>query len=421
MRDEDGAVYRRTMEMRLQFWGGVLLRLAVLAFGVYVLWRVRAVVTVVLASLVVACAVKALVDPLCRQRWGFVKPHMQRVIATSFVFLVLAASMIVIGKLFVSPFQAEFRNLVNHWPAYQVQLETYFNRVQDWYAALPEDFRNFVGQRQESVPTFSPAEFFTDFGKKTMAWASHAVEFFLIPVLAFYFTLDGRTLRNQFLFLVPRRRLRQTIAILDESNSIMRAYIISQFWLAVLAGVIVGVSLKLIGMEYALILGVFAAITRAIPVIGPFIGGIPLVLLTFAYGMQINNPYLWIVASLAFGLMHIVESKLIMPQFLGQALNLHAVIIIIALLIGGEFFGLMGMFLAAPVAALIRVLVMHYFILPNRRSVATNAVTKTPQGGRILRLERAVRASQAIPASLSTTAATIKSFAGAEAPTTTRD
>jgi predicted PurR-regulated permease PerM len=396
MRHEDAASYQRVMTVRLQFWGGVVLRLAFAAAGIYILWRVRAVLTVVIVSLVVACAMKALVDPLCRHRLFFMKPHKQRILATSFVFVALIAAIILTGKLFLAPFQSEFHRLAHNWPMYERQLELNFARARDWYATLPEDVRSFLDQQQDNFSVPTPSSFLSDFGKNTVNIASHALEFFLVPVLAFYFTLDARKLRNQFLFLVPKRRLRQTIAILDESNAIMRAYIISQFWLAVIAGVVVSTALKLIGMEYYLILGVFAAITRAIPVIGPFIGGIPLVLLTFAYGAQTGNPYLWVGATLAFTLMHLIETKFVMPQLLGQALKLHAVVIIIALLIGGEFFGLMGMFLAAPVAALIRVLVKHYLIPPSGRSRPEKSTARASGTVKIPRLARAIRAANTL-------------------------
>ena len=224
----------------------------------------------------------------------------------------------------------------------------------------------------------------------------------MIPVLAFYFTLDAKALRNEALFLVPRPQIRPTLAILSEGGAILRDYIIAQFWLAVIAGVAVGVGLKCIGMDYALILGIFAGITRAIPVIGPLLGGIPVVLLSFVYGAQSGNPMLWVWVTVFFTALHLIESKFVMPKFLGHRLHLHAAVIIIALLIGGEFFGLIGMFLAAPVAALIRVLVMHYVILPRKRREqqerqAEGAVMASVGGpvssGRVLRLERALRTS----------------------------
>ena len=421
MRDSEAAAYKSMVETRLQVWGGILLRLAFAAVTLYLLWRIKAVLSVVIVSLVVACATSALVDPLCRRRLHFMKPHTQRNLATLLVFVVLGFLLYFAGQLIAQPFRAEFIKLVKNWPLYNAQIQAQIALAKDAYATWPLEVRNLLGQQQDNFSVPSPSSFFSDFGKRTVTWASHAVEMALVPVLAFYFTADGRQLRKYFMFLVPRQRRRQTIAILDESNTIMRAYIISQFWLALIAGVLVFAGLRYIGMEYAVVLALFAAFTRAIPVIGPFLGGVPLVLLTFVYGAQIHNPYLWVWTTIAFGVMHIIETKLVMPQFLGRALNLHAVVVIIALLIGGEFFGLMGMFLAAPVAALIRVLLEHYVIRPDKIRTKPAAANAVSGNGRVLRLERALRAARALPtslpASLSTTTVALPSgFSSEKAP-----
>ena len=65
-------------------------------------------------------------------------------------------------------------------------------------------------------------------------------------------------------------------------------------------------------------------------------------------------------------LVRLVESKLLMPKFIGRRIHLHAAIVIIVLLIGAEFFGPLGMFLAAPLAAIGRILVAHYVLRPRR-------------------------------------------------------
>ena len=72
-----------------------------------------------------------------------------------------------------------------------------------------------------------------------------------------------------------------------------------------------------------------------------------------------------------FTLLHLFESKVLMPKIIGYHMRLHPAIIIIVLLIGSEFFGLMGMFLAAPVAAIIKVLINYYVIRPSTRSAGT--------------------------------------------------
>jgi Predicted permease len=392
------AVMAASAEGRLRFWSLLLLRLALAVVAIYVLWRVRTVVTTVVVALVLASAVGALVRPLTRIRIPFLRPRVQRTIATALVFAVLLAATVASVRLMIHPFELEWNELQQNWPKYQSTLAAQINAAQAWYANLnlPPEVRQFIEERLsvEAVP--SPGAWVASLLGRTVSWASHIVELLLIPVLAFYFTLDARELRSELLFLVPKARQRSTLAILSESSAIMRDYVVAQFWLAVIAGVVTGVGLSLIGMKYALILGIFAGVTRAIPVIGPLLGGIPLATLAFVYGAQAGQPWLWIWVVGFFTLLHLVESKIIMPKFLGHRLHLHAAIIIVALLVGGEFFGLMGMFLAAPVAALARVLIMHYVVIPRRRRerAAREGAARTGAtngGGRVLRLERALR------------------------------
>ena len=387
---------RGATETRLSFWWGMIVRFALIGIGVYFLWRVRTILTTVVVALVIACAAQALVTPLCRHRLRWLKPHTQRFLATVFVYVGLCFALFWTVQAFFGPFQTEFSKLIANYPTYQNALTAKVAEAQNWYAKLPPDLKHFIEEQRTKLDAPSPATYLSGVLGATIAWASHIVELILVPVLAFYFTIDGRKLRNEFLFLVPRGQLRPTLAILSEGGAIMRAYIVSQFWLAVIAGVLVGVVLKWMGMDYALVLGLLAGITRAIPVIGPLLGGIPIVLLSFVYGAQHGDPFMWVKVLGFFTAMHLVESKIIMPRFLGHALNLHAVLIIVALLIGGEFFGLMGMFLAAPIAALMRLLLTHYVIAPRRRTPPRPVLTTVGgSGSRVLRLERAVRSSSA--------------------------
>jgi predicted PurR-regulated permease PerM len=410
-------------EARLRFWSRMLLRLALLGLAGYVLWRTRTILATVVVSMVLASAIGALVRPLTRLRLPFLRlhPRTQRTAATVLVFVLLFVGLGWSVRMMVQPFQQEWANLQQNWPGYQKTLAGAADSLQERYAALPPELRARIEEALRGAEVPSPAAYVTGLLGTTVSWASHIIELILVPILAFYFALDARALRSELLFLVPRGRLRSTLAILDEGSSIMRDYIVAQFWLAVIAGVVVGGGLALLGMQYALILGIFAAVTRAIPVIGPLLGGVPIVALTFVYGAQTGQPYLWVTVLLAFTIMHLVESKIIMPKFLGHRLHLHAAVILIALLVGGEFFGLMGMFLAAPVAALARVLVMHFLVLPRRRAEraardaalsealaydadGTPRLTVAPGGaavggGRVLRLERALRAQAAAEAS----------------------
>lgn len=365
-----------TTQLRAERWFGFLLgvfvRVALVAFGVYFFWRVRTILATVVVSIVIAYAAAALVEPLCQRRIRFLSARAQRTLMTAFVFLFLAFAVFGAVQLLVNPFQTQYAELRTNWPTYQAGITEQLTRAKAWYTDLPPDLRRFLEDQKTKQAMPSPGEWVGGVLGTTVTWAAHIVELILIPVLAFYFTLDSRALRNEFLALIPRSKVRDTLGILREGSAIMRSYIIAQFWLAVIAGVVVGVGLWMLGMgKYALILGLFAGITRAIPVIGPLLGGIPIVLLAFVDGARQGEPYQWVWVLVFFTLLHLIESKIIMPKFLGHRLHLHAVVIIIALLVGGEFFGLMGMFLAAPLAALARVLIRHYVIRPRNQALRT--------------------------------------------------
>ena len=383
---------RRGLEIRFQFWSRLLLRLAFIGLCIYLLWRLNLVVTTVVVAGVLASVATAISDPLgrlVRRYIPFIRPHTLRLITVSAAFVIIIGFVYFSVHLLFAPIQTEVRKLIANAPNLETQLEQQVLQAKTIYANFPPMLRDYIERQRETFALPGVSAWLTNFFKSAASLAGHIVELVTIPVLAFYFALDGRALRNQFLFLVPTKRRRSALAILAECGTIMRAYLVTQFWLALIAGILTGVVLKLVGMEYALILGVFAGLTRAIPFIGPPIGGIPVVLMSVLHGAQHGNPYLWVWILAFFTLLHVVESKIIMPHFLGHALNLHAVIVLVSLLIGGEFFGLMGMFLAAPIAALARVLIYHYFIVP--RMQPRRLPKRDPQTGKVPRLERAVR------------------------------
>jgi predicted PurR-regulated permease PerM len=184
-----------------------------------------------------------------------------------------------------------------------------------------------------------------------------------IPVLAFYFVLESKPLKREFLYLIPRRRSRDAVLLLREAAVILQKYAIAQIILCLIAGIVVGAGLWMLNVRYSLTLGVLAGVTRAIPILGPIIGGIPIVLLTGLQSIQSA-----VAVLIFFSLLHLIESKVIMPKLLGDTMHLHPAIILIVLLIGAEFFGVLGMFLATPVAALLKV-TYDYYVLRKRKRV----------------------------------------------------
>ena len=262
-----------------QFWK-LLLRLALIAFTVYFVWRIHTILTDIIVASILAFALIGPVNWLCRRHIPKVRPRTQRLAATLFVFLALGYLMYMGASLMVSPFADQLHGLASNLPAYQQKVAQYAAVLETEYNSLPPNLKALLHRPGGSGgDSFSPLPWLQNALLATATGLARIIDLILIPVLAFYFVLDGHALRNEFLALVPRPRVRETLMLLRESSGIMRTYIIAQLWLCVIAGAVVYAGLSLIHMPYALILGLLAGITRAIPIIGPILGGIPIVLL----------------------------------------------------------------------------------------------------------------------------------------------
>jgi predicted PurR-regulated permease PerM len=378
------------------FW-----RLALVAILVYAGYRLRAIIATVFIGAIIAYVLDPMVEWLSR-RPSFVhfhagcsniviqfqrvyrsmvlrrslppasqvrlRRHTVRTYATLYVFALACVVLWYGGKLVVTPFVAQFRTATSK--AGQKELQGKWQKFLVQYDAQAPDWAQSkeVEKWAKNSNLFKGLETsVNETGLKVLGGMKYVVEIVLLPVLAFYFLIDSHKLKREFVGLVPRPRMRETLRVIHEFNDIMRSFIAGQFILCLLAGVVVGIGLAALGVPYALLLGVLAGVTRAIPIVGPIIGGIPIILLTWlSQGMPVALAVLGF-----FTFLHFAESKFIMPLLIGDRMELHPVVIIVVLIVGGEIGGmliggpigaLLGMFFAAPLAAIARVLIRRYWL-----------------------------------------------------------
>jgi predicted PurR-regulated permease PerM len=347
-------------------WGllkRITLSVGVVALSVYVLYECRSILVSVIIAIFLTYALLPAVQWMCRERIPWLTCKTQRLLATIVVFLVFFVLVSVSVALFVAPFHSEMKDLSKNVTSYVSHLHEWFGSATHWYHRyVPKDVQSVVRKLDWTKMNAQAGEWVKGIWTKTTSWIGYVLELILIPVLAFYFVWDYRTLTREIYGLVPRRRLREAVRIGHDVGEILQSYVIGQFILCLIAGVLTGLVLWALGVPYALVLAILAGVTRAIPVIGPVVSGIPIVLVGMVNSQGgVGLP----IALLVFVvIMHLAESKFIMPRLIGERMNLHPAVVIIVLLVGAEFFGLLGMFLAAPVAAIIRDLVRLYYIRP---------------------------------------------------------
>jgi predicted PurR-regulated permease PerM len=139
--------------------------------------------------------------------------------------------------------------------------------------------------------------------------------------------------------------------MLSDLDRVLDGYIRGQVIMCVIAWVAVTLGLWALGIPHAFTMGLIAGLTRAVPVIGPLLGGIPIVLLC----LFTTNVQTTVIVLSGFIAMHFLESKVLLPKIVGHEVDLHPVSVIVALLLGMEFFGFLGVFLAVPVAAVLKI------------------------------------------------------------------
>lgn len=310
-------------------------------------------VTVLIAG-ALAYVGKPPVDWLARQQIG--RWHCSRFLATS---LVLATGLTLLGllvQLIIVPLVIEIGRLGQEWPRYQTALLQYLDYGLKRYGELlPDTLRQSI-ESQITEITASLAKIVTRGALTTVGWAAFVVELLLIPILTFYFITDAGSLKEEFLLLFSETRRESVVAALQKVDHALAHYIHGQVILCLLAAAVVTIGLLVLGVDFAFTLGAVAGITRAIPIIGPVVGGIPIVLIAFLQqGSQIG-----LVVLTFFVLLHLFESKLLLPRIIGLELHLHPAVVIIALLLGEAVGGLLGLFLAPPLVAVVRVFLVEY-------------------------------------------------------------
>lgn len=171
----------------------------------------------------------------------------------------------------------------------------------------------------------------------------------LVTVLSIYLLVDGERLVRWLRTSAPiKHRPRMTFVIIT-LQSVVGGYIRGQLILCTLIGVLVGAGMALLGVPYAVLLGVMAFILEFIPVIGVLVSGAACVLLALTQG--------WLTALLVlayFVFVHIIEGDVVGPRVVGKAIGVHPAVSIMALVAGGELFGIWGALFAAPIAGLIQ-------------------------------------------------------------------
>lgn len=174
----------------------------------------------------------------------------------------------------------------------------------------------------------------------------------IVPFVVFFLLKDGRKMKKAFVHFVPNRYFEMTLNVLHKIDQQLGWYLRGQFTEAFVVGLLSVIALWLLDVQYFIIIGIFAGLANLIPYVGPVAGAIPAIVVTLVNG---SEPVKVLYIVVAFALVQLIDNVVLQPMVLSKSVNLHPLIIVFAVLIGGQFFGLLGMLLAVPAAGIIKV------------------------------------------------------------------
>jgi predicted PurR-regulated permease PerM len=189
------------------------------------------------------------------------------------------------------------------------------------------------------------------------ATASTVTTIFLVMIMGYYILVDFEKLEGMFLSWVPTSYRDDVDRLIASTGMIWNAFLRGQFILAIIIGLLVMLVLVGLGVRFAVVLGLIAGLMEFVPMFGPFIAALVAFFVTLfqsANWWGLSPFMLGVVVLGAFVLIQQIENNYLVPRIIGQSLNLHPLVVLISVLAGGSLAGVLGLLLAAPVVATLR-------------------------------------------------------------------
>lgn len=287
--------------------------------------------------------------------------YISRTLAIIIVYLFLATVLVYIASSFLPQIVEQVSHLISNLPGITKDINEYVH-IHSKQGIFKKFYSSeYISQFQNYFYSYAQKFLggFTQSVGDIISTATTAVVVLVtVPVVLFYMLKDGHKLIPYIANVLPPKRKRRTIKLLKKMSNTISQYIAGQMIECLFVGVFTSIGYIFIGQQYALLLGCFAGICNIIPYVGPYIGILPSVFVALSDSI---SKLLWVIIVVI--IVQQLDGNLVYPNVIGKTLNIHPLTIIIILLAAGNISGLMGMILAIPLYAVIKVVVQYMYSL----------------------------------------------------------
>lgn len=287
------------------------------------------------------------------------KKGVNRILGTIFVYVIFLSFIYILFRLMIPSISKQLNDLAQTLPTFinylKENIDNFFdnlNNLGDYnFTDIKIGIYNSINNLSKSLTVDLP----TTIMNAITNLVSGGVNLLIGLLVGLYMLFDFDNVKKHLHSLIPKKYQKDTVTLITRLNNNLKSYVHGTLLIMFILFVFQSIALSIAGLEAPMVFGLFCAITNVIPYVGPYIGGIPAVVV----GLSIS-PMTGLFALIAVVLAQTLESYFLQPVVMGKTMKLHPVTIMIGLLIFGHFFGIIGMILATPVISIIKTIFQFF-------------------------------------------------------------
>ncbi len=322
---------------------GTLLKVVLVILILWFLWAIKDVLVLLLIAVTLASALEPLADSLNQK-------HIPRAVSVLSVYIFAIAFVGFIGYLVIPQVVDQFQQLRENRADLVFKLEQNLSTVNVFHYNLADAISNNLDTIAAKAKGITG-----DFYQRTLGVFSGLIDAVTILVISFYLVAERNGMKNFVITLVPGDYQQKTIAVINKVQRKIGMWLIGQFIISAIIFMISLLGLTLLHVKFALVLAILAGFFELIPYIGPFISAIPAIIFAF-----VQNPPLALAVALLYLFIQKTEGYILVPKIMQRTVGVSPLVIMLAILIGFEVGGILGVLLAVPIVAAVNVVIQEW-------------------------------------------------------------
>jgi predicted PurR-regulated permease PerM len=340
-------------ERAIKISTGIVFRTILIVLALWFLFMVRDVIVLLFISVILVSAMEPAVDFLQKKK-------IPRSVTVIGIYIALLIVISIAFSFLIPPVVDQFKEISQNLPVYQQKFSDLLAPIDSFSKTSHINLGT-----EQIINNFGKN--IADFGQGivtgTFGFFSGLISVVIVFSLAFYMSSKEDAVKSFIVSVTPKKHQEYAANVTERIKLKIGRWLLGQFFVMFVIFVMDAVGLYMVGVPYALILGIFAGLMEIIPYVGPIISAIPGVILGFMI-----SPMTGVLAILVYLVAQQIEGNVIVPQVMKKAVGLNPIAVILALLVGAKLAGVLGAILSIPVATAIGLFARD--IMDNKKEAA---------------------------------------------------